>query len=114
MDRWLWNAAPAHAYGLIIFVMVDCALLLAMWKRSVLATTGAALISAVELALMLGDLAVGQPSGVSASSFKGYLLADTVFVSLLATQVVILLVAIAALVSPLVGKHKLTLPLTKN
>ncbi len=52
MDKWLWNAAPAHAYGLIIFVTVDGALLVAMWKRAVIATTGAALISAVQLALM--------------------------------------------------------------
>ncbi len=109
MDRWLWNAAPTHAYGLIIFVLADGVLLAAMWKETVFAILGAALASMVQLAAMLSDIALGQPSGVSASVFKSYLLADTAFISLLATQGVILVLATATLAMPLAHSHKLTL-----
>ncbi len=109
MDRWLWNAAPTHAYGLIIFVLADSVLLAAMWKKTALATLGAALASTVQLAAMLSDIAVGQPSGVSATTFRIYLLANTAFISLLATQGVILVLATATLTMPLAHSHKLTL-----
>jgi len=97
MDKWLWDAAPTHAYGLIIFVIVDSVLLAAMWKGIVLATIGAALAATAQLAAMLADVAAGQPSGISASIFKTYLLSNTAFISLLTTQGVILVLALAAL-----------------
>ncbi len=109
MDKWLWNVAPTHAYGLILFVIVDTALLAAMWKGTVLATIGAALAATAQLAAMLADVAVGQPSGISASIFKTYLLSNTAFISLLATQGVILVMATATLAMPLAHSHRLTL-----
>ena len=114
MDRWLWNAAPIHAYGLIVFVVIDGALLVVMQGQTGLATIGAALISAAQLASMLGDIAVGQPSGVSVGSFGSYLLADTAFISLLATQAVILALATAALTMPVVHNHRLAMSQIKN
>ncbi len=109
MDKWLWNAAPTHAYGLIIFVVSDSALLAAMWKETVFATIGAVLASTVQLAAMLSDISVGQPSDTSASIFKSYLLANTAFISLLATQGAILVLATAALAMPLAHSHRLAL-----
>ena len=109
MDKWLWNAAPTHALGLIIFVLADTALLAGMWKETGLATIGAALASIVQLAAMLSDVALGQPSAVSASTFRIYLLGDTAFISLLATQVVILVLATATLAIPLAHSHRLVL-----
>src|SRR6266567_226693 len=97
MDKWLWNAAPTNALGLIIFVLADAALLAGIWKETGFATIGAALASIVQLAAMLSDIALGQPSAVSASPFRIYLLGDTAFISLLATQVVILVLATATL-----------------
>src|SRR6266567_3914839 len=97
MDKWLWDVAPTHAYGLIIFVIVDSFLLAAMWKGIVLATIGAALAATAQLSAMLADVATGQPSGISASIFKTYLLSNTAFISLLTTQGVILVLALAAL-----------------
>ncbi len=110
MDKWLWNAAPTHAYGLIIFVIVDSVLLAAMWKETILATIGAALASTIQLAAMLGDIAIGEPSGISGSIFKNYLLGDTAFISLLATQVIILVLGTATLAMSLAHGHRLTLP----
>ncbi len=97
MDKWLWDAAPTHAYGLIIFVIVDSFLLAAMWKGIVLATIGAALAATAQLSAMLADVTTGQSSGISASIFKTYLLSNTAFISLLTTQGVILVLALAAL-----------------
>ncbi len=97
MDKWLWDAAPTHAYGLVIFVIVDSVLLATMWKGIVLATIGAALAATAQLAAMLADVAAGQPSGISASIFMTYLLSNTAFISLLTTQGVILVLALAAL-----------------
>src|SRR5712692_11465951 len=97
MDKWLWDAAPTHAYWLIIFVIVDSFLLAAMWKEAILATIGAALASTIQFVAMLGDIAIGQPSGISASIFKTYLLSNTGFISLLTTQGVILVLSLAAL-----------------
>ena len=97
MDKWLWDAAPTHAYGLTIFVIVDSFLLAAMWKGIVLATIGAALAATAQLSAMLADVTTGQPSGISASIFKTYLLSNTAFISLLTTQGVILVLALAAL-----------------
>ncbi len=109
MDKWLWNAAPTHAYVLIIFVIVDSALLAAMWRKTMLATIGATLASTAQLTAMLGDIAIGQPSGISASVFKSYLLADTAFISLLATQGIILVMATTVLTMPLAHSHGLIL-----
>jgi len=97
MDKWLWDVAPTHAYGLIIFVIVDSVLLAAMWKGIVLATIGAALAATAQLSAMLADVTTGQSSGISASIFKTYLLSNTAFISLLTTQGVILVLALAAL-----------------
>ncbi len=114
MDKWLWNAAPAHAYGLVIFVLADSLILAAIWKEAVLATMGAALASTLQLAAMLGDIAIGQPSDISASVFKSYLLANTAFTSLLATQGVILILATVKLAMPLAHRYRLTLSQIKK
>ena len=108
MDKWLWNAAPTHALGLVIFVAVDAVLLAAMLEMPRLATFGAVVASAAQLSAMLGDIMLGQPSDVSAVAFRNYLLADTAFISLLVTQGMILALA-TALTIPLATSHKLAL-----
>lgn len=109
MDKWLWNAAPTHAYGLIIFVIIDCIILAALWKEQGLATIGAALVSIAQLVAMLSDIVIGQPAGVPANTFKNYLLADTAFVSLLSIQGVILVLAASLVIMPLAHRHGLAL-----
>ena len=108
-DRWLWSVAPTHAYGLILFVAADIALIAGMWSNTQHATLGAMLIALVQLVAMLGDVIVGQPNGVPSSSFKEYLLGDRAYLGLLATQGVILITAVGAMATPLVQRHRLAL-----
>ena len=97
MDNWLWSAAPAHAYGLVIFVIVDVALLTIMSMDPRIATIGAAAIGLVQFGAMLSDAAFGAPAGIASGSFKNYLFADTIFNSLLVTQMAIIILAAASL-----------------
>src|SRR5712692_10041708 len=92
-DMWLWNAAPTHAYGLIVFVIFDLALLAANWNRTRLAGLGALLVATSQFAAMLSDITSGMPSGVTSVGFRNYLLTDTAFSSLLVVQGVIVFLA---------------------
>ncbi len=100
MDRWLWNAAPSHALGLVLFVTIDALVLIGMWKKPGLASLGALLVSFVQLGAMLGDIVNGQPTGISTDTFRSYLLADTAFKSLLVMQGIILALATITLAVP--------------
>ncbi len=113
-DRWLWFAAPSHAGGLIAFVVVDFALAGAMWIKTRLGILGAMLVAAVQLVAMLSDVFAGQPIGVPSSAFRSYLLTDTAYVSLLATQSVILLLAVGTLAFPLLHGHKMVFLRARN
>lgn len=110
MDKWLWNAAPSHALGLVLFVTIDGLLLVAMWDKIRFATLGTVLVSFVQLAVMIGDTINGQPTGVTTDSFRNYLLTDTIFISLLAIQAIILGLAALTLAMPFFSsKHRLSL-----
>jgi hypothetical protein len=104
-DKWLWLAAPSHAYGLIVFVAIDLTLALTLFIRINLATIGAGLIATAQLGAMLADTAVGQPQGVASGAFSMYLLSDSSYIALLVVQVGILLVAIVSSAISLLQKH---------
>ncbi len=104
-DKWLWAAAPSHAYGLIGFVSIDMILLAAALIRINLATVSAGLMAAAQFAAMLADVVVGQPEGVPSIAFRNYLLGDTAYLGLLFIQIAILSVAIATLTIPLLHRR---------
>jgi len=104
-DKWLWAAAPSHAYGLIGFVSIDMILLAAALIRINLATVSAGLMAAAQFAAMLADVVVGQPEGVPSIAFRNYLLGDTAYLGLLFIQIAILSVATAALTIPLLHRR---------
>src|SRR5712692_9204921 len=108
-DMWLWNAAPTHAYGLIVFEIFDLALLAANWNRTSLATLGALLVATIQFIAMFSDTTAGMPSGVTSAGFRNYLLMDTAFSSLLVVQGIIVFLAAGSLVVPLFHGHRLTL-----
>lgn len=105
-DRWLWSAAPSHAYGLVGFVALDALLTLAVWKgRTNLVSLSTMIVSSIQSGAMLADLILGQPNGIPSIVFRNYLLSDASYVGLLLIQLVILVVAIYVLTSPLVHTH---------
>jgi len=104
-DKWLWAAAPTHAIGLLGFVVIELALGLAIWWRTVAATVGSAFASGAQLVAMLADITIGQPMGVAASAFRIYLLSDISYLILLAFQLALLTIAVAALAPPLIHRH---------
>ncbi len=104
-DKWLWAAAPSHAYGLIGFVSIDLILVVVALLRVGLATVGAALMAMAQFAAMLADVVVGQPEGVPSIAFRNYLLADTAYLGLLFIQIAILSVAIVTLTIPLLHRR---------
>jgi hypothetical protein len=104
-DKWLWSAAPLHAYGLVGFVMVDIVLATVALARTNAAALGAALIAATQFGAMLADGAAGQPAGVPSIAFRGYLLSDSSYLGLLIIQIGILITAIGTLTTPLIYKH---------
>jgi len=104
-DKWLWAAAPSHAYGLIGFVSIDMILLAAALIRINLATVSAGLMAAAQFAAMLADVVVGQPEGVPSIAFRNYLLGDTAYLGLLFIQIAILSVATATLTIPLLHRR---------
>jgi hypothetical protein len=104
-DKWLWSAAPSHAYGLIGFVVIDLTLaVVALWRISP-AALGAALISVTQFGAMLADGVVGQPMGVPSIAFKNYLLKDMSYIDLLLVQIFILVIAAGALTVPVIHRH---------
>ncbi|HEX4920537.1 MAG TPA: hypothetical protein VFV92_07340 [Candidatus Bathyarchaeia archaeon] len=104
-DKWLWVSAPTHALGLLGFVVIDLALGLAIWWRTLIAIVGGAFASGIQLVAMLADIAVGQPMGVAASAFRLYLLSDSSYILLLLTQLSILTIGAVALASPFIHRH---------
>jgi hypothetical protein len=96
-DRWLWSAAPSHAYGLIGFAAIDLLLAMAMLKMGRIAILGTALASVTQFGAMLTDLVAGQPQGVPSIAFRAYLTGDTPFIVLLVVQVAILSVVIGTI-----------------
>jgi hypothetical protein len=100
-DRWLWSAAPSHAYGLIGFVAIDIVLVVAVLKKVSIGLVGAVIVAATQFGAMVADLAAGQPVGVPSVAFRAYLASDTSYTVLLAIQIAILTVAIGTLTEPL-------------
>ena len=96
-DAWLWAAAPSHAYGLIVFVVVDVGLAAIVWRATRLALLGSALLGVVQFTAMAGDVFMGQPTGMPANLWEQYLLGDTYFVALLALQFAVVGVAVLGL-----------------
>ncbi len=109
MDRWLWNASPVHALGLVIFVAIDVALLAVTRKNAYLASLGALLASLIQLGAMIGDFTNGQPAGVSSDNFRDYLLTNTGFVSLLVIQGIILVAATLTVTTSHLHEHRFTM-----
>ena len=101
-DSYLWSAAPTHAEGLIVFVVLDLALTGGLWWRPKLAVIGMTLLGLVQFGAMGADLFIGSSVGTSSvgsqSGFQHYLLGDTAFKTLLGVQVLIVIVGIAAFV----------------
>ena|SRR3989442_6026555 len=104
-DYWLWSAAPTHAYGLMAFVALDAALIFGIWRVTHPAMFGALLTATVQLAAMLGDIIAGEPAGLPAMVFRNYLLADTAYVGLLATQGLIMAITIGTWALPHLHGH---------
>ncbi len=95
-DRFLWSAAPSHAYGLIVFVAVDVGLAAAIWRVTRLAILGSALLGLIQFAAMAGDVFVGGPVSMSTALWRQYILGDVYFVVLLGMQLVVIVVALVA------------------
>lgn len=104
-DKWLWSAAPSHAYGLIPFAIIDIVLAALVLSRGRLALAGAGLLALVQFGAMLADIVSGQPSGVTAFAFRSYLLSDSSYIGLLVIQIIILILATGALARPFVQHH---------
>ena len=86
-DAFLWDAAPTHAYGLMAFVGMDLVLIAALWDGIRYAGTLPIILATVQLLAMVGDLAGLQPpSGMTASSFRTYLLSDNLYLALFVFQ----------------------------
>jgi hypothetical protein len=100
-DRWLWSAAPSHAYGLIGFIAIDLLLVTASWRRIGIAILGAALVSTAQFGAMVTDLVVGEPQGVPSVAFRAYLTGDASYIGLLIIQIAILIVAFGSITEPL-------------
>jgi hypothetical protein len=89
-DAWLWVAAPAHAYGLIVFYTMDLILVVMLWRGVRYAGTLSIIMAAIQFLAMAGDLAgLSLPPGVTASAFRSYLLSDSLYVLLLSLQPVV-------------------------
>jgi hypothetical protein len=104
-DYWLWSAAPTHAYGLIVFVALDAALIFGTWRAVRPAVFGALLTSTVQLVSMLGDIVTGQPASTPAAAFRSYLLSDTAYLGLLLTQGLIMTIAVGTWALPHLHGH---------
>src|SRR2546430_3687690 len=78
-DYWLWSTAPTHAYGLMAFVALDFALIVAVWGVTRLSILGALLTATVQLVAMLGDIVAGEPAGLPAAVLMSYFFADAAY-----------------------------------
>jgi hypothetical protein len=88
-DAYLWSAAPSHAYGLVVFAVLDLVLAGTVWRLTRLSLLGSGLLGLVQFAAMAGDVFTGQPTGVPAHIWEQYLLGDVYFVALLVIQPVL-------------------------
>ena len=104
-DKWLWTAAPTHAYGLVAFVIIDLALAALATIRMRLTSAVGGIISVAQFGAMLADIVSGQPSGVAAFAFRSYLLSDSSYIGLLIIQIMILILATGTLAYPFVQHH---------
>jgi hypothetical protein len=104
-DYWLWSAAPTHAYGLIVFVALDIALIIGTWRATRFAIFGTLLTAIVQFGAMLGDAIAGEPAGLPAAVFRSYLLADTAYLGLIITQGLIMAIAIGTWALPHMHSH---------
>lgn len=102
-DGYLWSAAQSHALGLLAFTILALVLAAAVLrlpmrftKYAKYAFVGAALLSTIELLLMIGDTFLGAPNGTPQAAFTAYLLSDIAFVALLGIQPVILATGLTA------------------
>jgi hypothetical protein len=83
-----------------VFVVLDSALAIALWRTTRLAAIGAALFGTVQFVAMFGDIIIGQPAGVPIGLWRSYLLSDTAFTLLLGMQLIIVVSAILAMRTP--------------
>jgi len=95
-DKYLWYAAPSHAYGLVAFVALDLGLAIALWWRPWLGSLLSITVATVQAAAMLGDVLTYSAPYVPQQAFRSYLLSDQSFVALLTAQPIILLLALGA------------------
>jgi hypothetical protein len=74
LDQILWETAPPHAYGLILFVVIDFVLgSFVIARSSGMAFTLAAGWSAVRIIIQIGDVFLGPSVGISYAGFADYL-----------------------------------------
>ena len=95
-DAYLWAAAPSHAYGLAVFVVLDLALIVATWTVGGIGLAGSALLAGLQFAAMAGDLFSGQPKGLPLPAWQQYILSDDYFVALFALQPAIIAIVATA------------------
>ncbi len=95
-DAYLWAAAPSHAYGLAVFVVLDLALIAATWTVGGIGLAASALLAGAQFAAMAGDLFVGQPQGLPLPAWQQYILGDDYFVALFALQPAIIAIVATA------------------
>ncbi len=95
-DRYLWYAAPSHAYGLVAFIALDIGLAIALWWRSWLGSLLSFTVATVQALAMLGDILTYTAPYVPQRVFRSYLLSDQSFLALLTLQSVILLLALGS------------------
>src|SRR5438552_19042910 len=74
-DFWLWFAAPTHAYGLMVFVALDLALILGVWRATRQAIFGGLLTATFQLVGMLVDILGGHPGRLPPALVRTYPLA---------------------------------------
>lgn len=73
-DRILWETAPAHAYALIVFVIIDfAASALVFAKPSGMTFTLVGVWNAVRIIIQIGDILLGPSLGLTYSQFASYL-----------------------------------------
>jgi len=74
LDQILWETAPPHAYGLILFVIIDFVLGgFVIARASRMAFTLAAGWSAIRIIIQIGDILLGPSVGISYAGFADYL-----------------------------------------
>ncbi len=102
VDNYLWDANPInhHAFGLIAFMAVDVALLIMLFVRQKMATMLAIGWGALQILLVVGDVAggLGLPGFSSSDAYK-YLILGNGNPSGLATDVLLVLNALIVVVS---------------